>query len=212
MNRFETIRQHDSEDCGVACLAMICRYYNRNYSIQYLRKITGTNQEGTSVFTLIETAKKIGLSAVSLKGKCTELKQYLTENKSPSILHLKTNHYIVLYKIKGNKLLINDPAEGRKLITWKELEQEWSGYLISFKEIKHHRKIHADNKNTKTTFVSKLLIQNLFPLIIISICSFIIMSLTLCSAYLFQIMLDYGGFIYDIHGHNNTNLFINVLL
>ncbi|WP_278970946.1 cysteine peptidase family C39 domain-containing protein [Phocaeicola barnesiae] len=34
--RFPFIFQHDSMQCGVTCLQMICKYYDRNYSIDML--------------------------------------------------------------------------------------------------------------------------------------------------------------------------------
>lgn len=32
MNNFKVERQHDSMQCGIACLQMICNYYGKEYS------------------------------------------------------------------------------------------------------------------------------------------------------------------------------------
>ena len=35
-DKFKWVKQHDSMQCGVACLAMICRHYGKEYSLEYL--------------------------------------------------------------------------------------------------------------------------------------------------------------------------------
>ena len=36
---FHFVKQLDAMQCGVACLAMICKYYNHAYSIETLSEI-----------------------------------------------------------------------------------------------------------------------------------------------------------------------------
>lgn len=43
------INQLDSSDCAVASLAMVCKYYGKDFSITKLRDILGTDIEGTSI-------------------------------------------------------------------------------------------------------------------------------------------------------------------
>ncbi len=81
MSKISNIRQHDSRDCGAACLCMISGYYGAKYSIQYLAKMLGINQEGISIWGIIEGAKKIGLSAVSYKGTIENLKEFTMKKK-----------------------------------------------------------------------------------------------------------------------------------
>lgn len=132
MSKIKNIRQHDSRDCGAACLCMISEYYGAKYSIQYLSKLLCINQEGASIWGIIEGAKKIGLSAVSYKGAIEKLKKFTKEKKEPFILHLKKNHFVVISKTDKTKVKVNDPAYGNYMLTWEELEKEWSGYIITF--------------------------------------------------------------------------------
>lgn len=39
MKRFPFIKQKDSMQCGVACLASICEYYGKKYSTQFISKL-----------------------------------------------------------------------------------------------------------------------------------------------------------------------------
>ena len=50
------IRQHDSMQCGVACLAMICRHYGKRYSLEYLDGFCHANVAGVSMLGIAEGA------------------------------------------------------------------------------------------------------------------------------------------------------------
>ncbi len=40
-HRLQVVRQHDSMQCGVACLAMICGYYDSPISLETLGQQSG---------------------------------------------------------------------------------------------------------------------------------------------------------------------------
>ncbi|WP_252227191.1 cysteine peptidase family C39 domain-containing protein, partial [Clostridium sp. ZBS2] len=61
------IRQHDITDCGPACISTIARKYGLKISISKIREIAGTDSEGTSVYGIVEAAKKLGFSAKAVK-------------------------------------------------------------------------------------------------------------------------------------------------
>lgn len=50
--------------CGVACLAMICKYYKNAYSIEALSKLCSVSTEGVSLFAIKNAAEKIGFNSV----------------------------------------------------------------------------------------------------------------------------------------------------
>lgn len=52
------IRQHDSMQCGVACLGMICAYFGRSYSQRILSKYCHATKEGRLI--LIQIKKGAG--------------------------------------------------------------------------------------------------------------------------------------------------------
>ncbi|QWH69556.1 hypothetical protein EXW41_27905 (plasmid) [Bacillus wiedmannii] len=43
---FPYIKQHDLQDCGPACLAMISRHYGLSLSISKIREVSGTDLKG----------------------------------------------------------------------------------------------------------------------------------------------------------------------
>lgn len=110
-------------DCGPACLRMIAKYYGRNFSPQKLRQLCGVNREGVSLGNISTAAEKIGLRATGARVSLDELKRI----DLPCILHWKSNHFVVLYKISKNFFYIADPSVGLLKLPLYEFEQNWKG-------------------------------------------------------------------------------------
>ena len=64
--------QYDSMQCGVACLQMICEYYHKKYSTNYLSSLCNTTTEGVSMLSIRDTAFALGIESncgkVNIKG------------------------------------------------------------------------------------------------------------------------------------------------
>ena len=73
-NRLKWVKQHDSMQCGVSCLAMICRYYGKNYSLEYLDNFCHANVSGVSMLGIADGAKNIGLNTMTVAASIDELK------------------------------------------------------------------------------------------------------------------------------------------
>lgn len=56
--RYSVILQHDSSDCGVACLAMISKHYGARIPISLIREYAGTDRRGTSAYGMVKAAEK----------------------------------------------------------------------------------------------------------------------------------------------------------
>ena len=57
----ESFYQHDSMQCGIACLQMVCKYFSRDYSLESLSKLCFATTEGVSMLGINEAANTIGL-------------------------------------------------------------------------------------------------------------------------------------------------------
>lgn len=58
---FPIIHQHDSMQCGIACLQMVCKYFGREYSLDSLSKLCFATTEGVSLLGINEAANTLGL-------------------------------------------------------------------------------------------------------------------------------------------------------
>jgi ATP-binding cassette subfamily B protein len=114
-NTFPIERQLDKMDCGPACLKMIAKFYGKYYSLQYLRDKCGITKEGASLLDLSHAAESIGLRTLSIKCSIEDL---IAKVPIPAIIHWNNSHFIVVYKIKQKKDILNsiiyvsDPAKG----------------------------------------------------------------------------------------------------
>lgn len=118
------IRQQDSMQCGIACLAMICRNYGKKYTIDALSDICFATTEGVSLLGISQAAKKLGFETTS-KRISTER---LAKTSLPCILHWNQNHFVVLYKVSldGSKFYVADPGKGKIKYDITEFEQHWN--------------------------------------------------------------------------------------
>ncbi|WP_139959249.1 peptidase domain-containing ABC transporter [Flavicella sediminum] len=126
------VLQHDQTDCGTACLLSVVRYYKGENSLEKLRKLSGTNQRGTTLLGLLQAANGIGFRSV---GNQADI-QALIEHGSPLILHVlieeKLEHYVICYGYENDKFCIGDPAKGILFYSEEELETIWkSKYCLT---------------------------------------------------------------------------------
>ncbi len=126
MHSFPLTLQHDSMQCGIACLQMICKYFGRDYTLSALSKHCFATTEGVSLLGISEAADTLGLHTLSARATVDEL----AENPLPAILHWNQNHFVVLYKVKkGRKFYISDPAKGRITYGYNEFIAHWASTL-----------------------------------------------------------------------------------
>jgi ATP-binding cassette subfamily B protein len=170
------IKQHDTNDCGAACLASVGHYYRLKIPIARIRQLAGTDREGTSVLGLIEAAESMGLRAKAVRGAV----EHLPKIPLPAIAHLGLGpqsgfHYVVIYKVKKGKLRIMDPASGSIVnYTKKEFVDRWTGVLVLLSK-KEGNKILIEGMNPYRRFWGlirphrRILLQVIFGAIIYTI-------------------------------------------
>lgn len=108
--------------CGVACLQMICKYYGKHYTSDYLSKLCKENREGVSLSSISNTSYDIGLNNICGLAEIEEL----SDKNLPCILHWNQNHFVVLYKVsKSNKFYIADPSKGLIIYNINEFKYHW---------------------------------------------------------------------------------------
>ena len=122
MRKITIIFQHDSMQCGIACLQMVCKYFGREYSLDSLSKLCFATTEGVSMLGINEAANTLGLHTISARVTTT----MLGKAPLPSILHWDQNHFVVLYKVKkGKKFYVADPGKGLVTYGLDEFKKHW---------------------------------------------------------------------------------------
>ncbi|MDO4681292.1 MAG: peptidase domain-containing ABC transporter [Lautropia sp.] len=136
--KVQTILQSENQECGLACLAMIATSYGHNIGLAELRRKLPPSVRGVNLAQLISHAQHIGFSARAIRLELDELEKL----QVPCIIHWDLNHYIVLEKVSGRKIIIHDPARGKRKMTVQEASPHFTGVALelspnsSFKKVK----------------------------------------------------------------------------
>ena len=149
MKHFPIIHQHDTMQCGIACLQMVCKYFGREYTSDSLSNLCFATTEGVSMLGINETANNLGLRTICVKTTTS----IFDKSPLPSILHWDQNHFVVLYKVKkGKKFYVADPGKGLVTYNLEEFKQHW----ISTKSNSEDKGIALFLETTPTFFTYKM--------------------------------------------------------
>lgn len=111
-------------DCGPTCLRMVAKHYGRTISLEKLRRISETTRAGSSLQGISFAAESIGFKTLGVK---IDFKNLLENAPFPCIAFWNSNHFVVVYKIKKNKVYIADPAHGLLVYDKQEFIDNWIG-------------------------------------------------------------------------------------
>lgn len=186
--KYYLVKQQDETDCGAACISTIAKYYGKRISITKIRNIAGTDKRGTSGKGIIKASTSLGFDCKCLISKEKKLKRDIPY---PIIAHIKRDgleHYIVIYKINKNKILIADPADS---ITWIKKDtflDMWSGIFFLIVPNSKFEKTNDDKSFFQRFWY--LLLQNKSVAIEIFIASFILTIFGILGAFYFRYLID----------------------
>lgn len=190
------VLQDGMKDCGVCALLSVVRYFGGDVSKEYLREITNTTKNGVSAYNLIEGAKKLGFDASGVCGDMTNLEK----NNLPCLAHLAINknykHFVVIYKIDRelNKVVIMDPAKGKRVLSFSEFKLYSTNNFILLKPLKKMPYL-SNNKVVKKTIFSNLKNnKKLLVLLIFFIISYFIFNILVAFhfKYLLEFVINYS--------------------
>lgn len=120
--------QHDSTDCGAACLASVIRYFGGDSGIEKIRRLSGTTQSGTTMLGLYQAALECGMEAAGYEASISDIMDF----DGTLILHVTPEpgyeHYIVSYGFSDGRFFVWDPAKGLELKTATEVERIWASH------------------------------------------------------------------------------------
>ena len=189
MKKNLVVMQDGYKECGAASLLSIIRYYHGNISMSRLIELTNTTKDGTNFYYLKLAAEEIGLEAVGYK---VDDFMDLKEINKPFICQFVNNnyeHFIVVYKIKGKKVIIMDPAVGEVLLEDIEFKEKWTGYIMIFSPKK--KLIYYKEEKYLNKMIAETLKNNKRIILDITLLSIILMIVSLIYTRYLEITLDY---------------------
>lgn len=120
------IRQTESAECGLACLAMMACWHGLLTDLPTLRERFSISTQGMTLQRLIECAAAVRLSSRAIRLEPEDLSSL----SLPCILHWNMNHFVVLHKVRGRKLVIHDPDKGKVVLSLREAGKHFTGIAL----------------------------------------------------------------------------------
>jgi ATP-binding cassette subfamily B protein RaxB len=108
---------------------MMACWHGLQTDLPTLRERFSISTQGMTLQRLIECAAGISLSSRAVRLEPEDLKSL----SLPCILHWNMNHFVVLHKVRGSRLVIHDPDKGKVSLSCKRQEStspvlRWSCY------------------------------------------------------------------------------------
>ncbi|MCM1321187.1 MAG: NHLP family bacteriocin export ABC transporter peptidase/permease/ATPase subunit [Bacteroides sp.] len=123
-----TVLQMEAVECGAASLAMILGYYKKFIPLEKLRIECGVSRDGSKANNVLKAARKFGMTAKGYRKDIDEL----ADAVYPAIIFWNFNHFVVLEGIKKDKVYLNDPAEGKRILSWEDFDIGYTGIILEF--------------------------------------------------------------------------------
>jgi ATP-binding cassette, subfamily B, bacterial CvaB/MchF/RaxB len=124
--RTPLILQTETAECGLACLAMIAGRYGHRVDLPALRQRFNLSLRGTTLLDLVQIASDMRLATRALRAELPHLRRL----RLPCILHWDHNHFVVLIRVRGRRVVIHDPAVGRRYVPMQEVNKRFTGIVL----------------------------------------------------------------------------------
>ncbi len=219
IKKIRFFKQLGEQDCGLACLRMIVRYYGKSITIADLKELVELKENGATFLDIINAGRKIGLESLAIKVFPNENDKnfpVLSELPLPFIAHWDNTHYVIAYKLSDKRIWLVDPKHGKTTLSLEEFNRHFlngNGYgniiLLEPNENFYDssnpylKKIKFDNtiiKLLRLLFDYKI---KIFPLFL---CLLFSQSLNVITPFITQKLFD-GGIV-----NQNINLLKKLLL
>lgn len=181
----QIIYQSEAAECGLACLAMVAGAYGYKTDMASLRQRYPLSLKGATLQHLMQLADQLGLAGRALRLEPDELSQL----KLPCILHWQMSHFVVLVKVKGQKIQILDPAFGKRDLTAADLDQCFTGIALELSPTAGFEKADQRQRLTIRQFWSSA--SGLWPALArILLMSVVLQFFLLVAPYYMQLVVD----------------------
>jgi ATP-binding cassette, subfamily B, bacterial HlyB/CyaB len=183
-HKYPFYAQQSSSDCSAACVVMVGRYWGKEFNINRLRELAYVSRDGASLKGLANAVENLGFNSRPVKASLDRL----AEQKLPAIAHWKGNHYIVVFEITAESVIVCDPAVGQRKLTRAEFVADWTGYCLLLTPTLALKNVEGKSTNFLQLF--QLIVPHKVVIAEIFIASIVLQIFGLISPIFTQLILD----------------------
>ena len=125
-SRVRWIGQKKASDCGAASLRMLAHYFELPVAPEGALARVPISSKGLTLSEMLQVAQSLGLMGQAVRISRAQV-GYV---QVPAIAHLTSGHYVVLFRIDQNGILVGDPATGLVTLGAAHFLDQFSGYLL----------------------------------------------------------------------------------
>lgn len=194
--------QTDEKDCGLIVLtSFFKKYYRKKLNINILKSKVNYSENGINIFSLTNLGEKIGLTLEALQG---DFSSFLSLNIDEEIIVLILDnnyyHYVIIENKDEEYVYLLDPAKGKIKLKLNDFKNKYLNIIITVNK--------NGNIDKKYLMHEKLDLfsNNIWPIILMLIMSFLGQILLFGSTYFIKYILD------EIIAKNNNEKTLSIFL
>ncbi|MBY0357178.1 MAG: NHLP family bacteriocin export ABC transporter peptidase/permease/ATPase subunit [Candidatus Obscuribacterales bacterium] len=122
------VLQHEIVECGAASLTMVLHYYKCYIPLDQVRIDCGVSRDGSNAANIVKAANSYGLNSKGFRNEIESLKKH----RLPIIVFWQFYHFLVVEGYDERFFYLNDPALGRRRLTYDEFSEGFTGIVLTF--------------------------------------------------------------------------------
>ena len=146
-----TLLQMETVECGAVVLGIVLAYYGRIITLPELRSRCGVSRDGSTLANLKRAAENLGMEAKGFRKNVEQLRLI----QPPYIVYWNSNHFVVVEGFQGDRLFLNDPITGPRVVTEQEFQESYSGVVLVLKPTAAFKK-GGNKPSTLASLVKRL--------------------------------------------------------
>ena len=183
--RVPLILQAEMAECGLACVAMIASFHGHKLDMAALRKRYNADLKGMNLQQLIDLSDSMGLASRALRCPIEDIGKLAL----PCVLHWDMNHFVVLTGVTKSGVSINDPALGKRTLSYEDFALHFTGIALELTPTKGFQQQDERQQMRLSQLWSKMtgLTQALLTLFVLSV---LLQAFALVTPYYMQWVVD----------------------